>query len=80
MSHPAATCDTSVVVAAFLSWHEQHEQARQALLRDVTAVPAHVLAEAFNVLTRLPAPHPSRRRCRVRLPPTAASPASRSAH
>ena len=34
-------------------WHEQHEEAAQAL--DAVAVlPAHVLLEAYSVLTRLP--------------------------
>lgn len=48
--------DTSVVVAAFASWHEGHASAIAALDRK-PRVPAHVLVEAYSVLTRLPAPH-----------------------
>ncbi len=50
--------DTSVVVAAFASWHEAHRSAAAALARR-PRVPAHVLIESFSVLTRLPAPHRS---------------------
>jgi predicted nucleic acid-binding protein len=53
--------DTSVVVAAFASWHEGHHSAEAVLARG-PAVPAHVLVEAYSVLTRLPPPH--------RAPPT----------
>jgi predicted nucleic acid-binding protein len=48
--------DTSVVVAGFASWHEGHESAAAALARK-PRLPAHVLIEAYSVLTRLPAPH-----------------------
>ena len=48
--------DTSVVVAAFASWHEGHAAAAAALVRQ-PRIPAHVLIEAFSVLTRLPPPH-----------------------
>ncbi len=48
--------DTSVVVAAFATWHEGHASARAALARG-PRLPAHVLVEAFSVLTRLPPPH-----------------------
>ena len=48
--------DTSVVVAAFASWHEAHAAAATALARR-PRIPAHVLVEAFSVLTRLPPPH-----------------------
>lgn len=48
--------DTSVVVAAFATWHEDHASAAAALARGVR-VPAHVLIEAYSVLTRLPPPH-----------------------
>jgi len=50
--------DTSVVVAGFASWHEAHHAAATALARR-PRVPAHVLVEAFSVLTRLPPPHRS---------------------
>jgi predicted nucleic acid-binding protein len=53
--------DTSVVVAALLGWHENHEAARKALERSLNAerlvLPAPVLIEAYAVMTRLPAPH-----------------------
>jgi len=48
--------DTSVVVAAFASWHEAHRTSAQLLDRR-PQVPAHVLIESYSVLTRLPAPH-----------------------
>ncbi len=50
------TVDTSVVVAAFASWHEGHSTAA-AVLAQKPRVPAHVLVETYSVLTRLPAPH-----------------------
>ena len=48
--------DTSVIVAAFASWHEGHRTAAAALARR-PRVPAHALIETFSVLTRLPPPH-----------------------
>ena len=48
--------DTSVVVAAFASWHEAHRAASGALAR-APRVPAHVFLETYSVLTRLPPPH-----------------------
>lgn len=48
--------DTSVVVAAFASWHEHHEAASAALRRH-PRLPAHVSVETYSVLTRLPSPH-----------------------
>jgi predicted nucleic acid-binding protein len=48
--------DTSVVVAAFASWHEGHVSATAALTRR-PRLPAHVAIEAYSVLTRLPPPH-----------------------
>jgi predicted nucleic acid-binding protein len=48
--------DTSVVVAAFASWHEGHRAALAALSRR-PRIPAHVMAESYSVLTRLPPPH-----------------------
>jgi hypothetical protein len=41
------------VIAALSSWHEQHEAAAHAL-RAVAAIPAHVVVEAYSILTRLP--------------------------
>jgi predicted nucleic acid-binding protein len=49
------TVDTSVVVAAFARWHEDHDAARVAIEAAEAAV-AHVLIETYSVLTRLPAP------------------------
>lgn len=48
--------DTSVVVAAFASWHEAHAAAA-AVLRQRPRLPAHVAVESLSVLTRLPPPH-----------------------
>jgi len=48
--------DTSVVVAAFASWHEAHAGAA-ALLGREPRLPAHVVVETYSVLTRLPPPH-----------------------
>ena len=48
--------DTSVLVAAFATWHEHHDVAFEAIGR-VDTVVAHCLLETFSVLTRLPAPH-----------------------
>ena len=48
--------DTSVVVAAFASWHEA-PAASVAALGECPRLPAHVALEAFSVLTRLPPPH-----------------------
>ena len=48
--------DTSVVVAAFATWHPAHVAARQTL--DVAPrLPGHAGLEAYSVLTRLPPPH-----------------------
>jgi predicted nucleic acid-binding protein len=54
--------DTSVLVAALLSWHEKHAAAASAVeaaLADPAGVvlPLPVLLEAYAVMTRLPAPH-----------------------
>lgn len=48
--------DTSVVVAAFASWHEAHDAAAALLARE-PRLPAHVMLETYAVLTRLPPPH-----------------------
>lgn len=50
--------DTSVVVAAFASWHDGHRSAAAVLARK-PRIPAHAFIESFSVLTRLPAPHRS---------------------
>jgi hypothetical protein len=48
--------DTSIVVAAFASWHENHAAADRAL-DGKTRLVAHCAIETFSVLTRLPPPH-----------------------
>jgi predicted nucleic acid-binding protein len=48
--------DTSVIVAAFASWHEKHAAARAAL-DDGLRLPQHCALEVYSVLTRLPPPH-----------------------
>jgi predicted nucleic acid-binding protein len=48
--------DTSVVVAAFASWHEHHTKAR-ALLDAGLRLIEHCALETYSVLTRLPPPH-----------------------
>ena len=50
--------DTSVVVAAFASWHEYHNQARTTL-DDGARLIDHCALETYSVLTRLPPPHRS---------------------
>jgi predicted nucleic acid-binding protein len=51
--------DTSVVVAAFASWHENHDSARRALDGGLR-LPEHCALESYSVLTRLPPPHRAR--------------------
>lgn len=51
--------DTSLVVAAFASWHERHDAARRALDGGLRLV-EHCALETYSVLTRLPAPHRAR--------------------
>jgi predicted nucleic acid-binding protein len=48
--------DTSLVVAAFASWHEHHELARPVLDSGVRLI-EHCALETYSVLTRLPPPH-----------------------
>lgn len=48
--------DTSVVVAAFASWHERHDAAREVLGGDTRLI-EHCALETYSVLTRLPVPH-----------------------
>ena len=48
--------DTSLVVAAFASWHESHEAARR-VLDDGLDLVEHCALETYSVLTRLPPPH-----------------------
>jgi predicted nucleic acid-binding protein len=48
--------DTSLVVAAFASWHESHAVARRALDGGLRLI-EHCALETYSVLTRLPPPH-----------------------
>ena len=48
--------DTSIAIAALLADHPAHEAAAEALAACKTTI-AHVAAETYSVLTRLPAPH-----------------------
>lgn len=48
--------DTSVVIAAFASWHDKHDAARRAL-DDGLRLIEHCSLETYSVLTRLPPPH-----------------------
>jgi predicted nucleic acid-binding protein len=48
--------DTSMVVAAFASWHEHHERARSVLDGGISLI-EHCALETYSVLTRLPQPH-----------------------
>jgi predicted nucleic acid-binding protein len=47
--------DSSIAIAAILADHETHELAAEALSQ-TTATIAHVAAETYSVLTRLPPP------------------------
>jgi len=47
--------DSSVIIAAFSTWHGSHAPAAAAL-RTEPHLPAHAAAEAYSVLTRLPNP------------------------
>jgi predicted nucleic acid-binding protein len=48
--------DSSVVIAAFATWHEHHAIAGEAMAGRPRLV-AHAAVEAYSVLTRLPPPH-----------------------
>jgi predicted nucleic acid-binding protein len=48
--------DTSVLIAAFATWHDGHNSAVRALNRGVHLI-AHTALETYSVLTRLPPPH-----------------------
>jgi predicted nucleic acid-binding protein len=47
--------DSSVIIAAFSTWHGSHVAAAAAVRRK-PHLPAHAAAEAYSVLTRLPNP------------------------
>lgn len=48
--------DSSVVIAAFATWHEYHGVARTAMAGHPRLI-AHAAVESYSVLTRLPPPH-----------------------
>jgi predicted nucleic acid-binding protein len=48
-------CDTSVLVAAFATWHQRHDSALAAVGR-TTGLIGHVAFETLSVLTRMPEP------------------------
>ena len=48
--------DSSVVIAAFATWHEHHAIARKAMASRPRLI-AHAAVESYSVLTRLPPPH-----------------------
>lgn len=53
--------DTSVVVAALLGWHSDHDRAARWLGARLDGndlvLPEQVLLESYSVMTRLPSPH-----------------------
>jgi predicted nucleic acid-binding protein len=48
--------DSSVVIAAFATWHEYHAIARKAMVSRPRLI-AHAAIESYSVLTRIPPPH-----------------------
>ena len=48
--------DSSVVIAAFATWHEHHAVARKAMASRPRLI-SHAAIESYSVLTRLPPPH-----------------------
>jgi predicted nucleic acid-binding protein len=52
----SSAADSSIAIAALLGDHPAHEAAAEALAACKTTI-AHVAAETYSVLTRLPAPH-----------------------
>lgn len=54
--------DSSIIVAALLSWHEKQKAAARAVERALASkegivIPSHALVESYAVMTRLPPPH-----------------------
>ena len=59
---PVYAVDTSLIIAALLSWHERHDEALVSLQKALNSsepliLPMHALVEAYAVMTRLPSPH-----------------------
>ncbi len=53
--------DSSIIVAALLSWHDKHDAAARAVERALGSkggmvIPSQALFESYAVMTRLPAP------------------------
>jgi predicted nucleic acid-binding protein len=48
--------DTSIVIAAFASWHQSHALAA-AVVAEEPSLPAPCALEAYAVMTRMPPPH-----------------------
>ncbi len=55
MVDPRVAADTSVVVAAFSTWHEFHSVAR-GICESKPLLPIHAALEVYSVLTRMPDP------------------------
>lgn len=53
---PTLCVDSSVAIAAFATWHTDHNAAAEAL-RASPRIAAHAALETYSVLTRLPDPH-----------------------
>lgn len=53
---PLLCVDSSVAIAGFAAWHEDHNSAAE-VLRTSPQIPAHAAIETYSVLTRLPDPH-----------------------
>lgn len=51
--------DSSVIIAALLSWHEFHQRAFNAIegTGKLLVIPLPALVESYSVMTRLPSPH-----------------------
>ena len=49
------TVDTSILVAAFASWHDDHGPAVRELAKKPSVI-AHAAIETYSLLTRLPEP------------------------
>lgn len=49
--------DTSLLVAAFASWHPGHRAAVEVVAHGAVMPVEHALLETYSVLTRLPPPH-----------------------
>ena len=55
-----AAVDSSVIVAAFAGWHEDHQVALRTLATRHPRLIGHCALESYSVLTRLPFPNRAR--------------------